>query len=190
MDCSPPGSSVHGIFQARILERVAISFSRGSFRPRDGTWVFCLDWQVVSLPLSPLGSPYIWIYVHIYIIYIYFNSLGQKFSTENDCSHAPHLCPRGHLGISGDSFKPLPWLKDGRALNTCLFPSSSEMMLFNGLSLLCLVHLSDFSSFIGRKDLTWLPWRAVTAPSSSCADFQRSFSPIEDWDLITFLSRF
>ena len=31
MDCSPPGSSVHGVFQARILEWVAISFSRGSF---------------------------------------------------------------------------------------------------------------------------------------------------------------
>ena len=30
MDCSPPGSSIHGIFQARILEWVAISFSRGS----------------------------------------------------------------------------------------------------------------------------------------------------------------
>ena len=30
MDCSPPGSSVHGILQARILEWVAISFSRGS----------------------------------------------------------------------------------------------------------------------------------------------------------------
>ena len=35
MDCSLPGSSVHGIFQARILEWVAISFSRGSSRPRD-----------------------------------------------------------------------------------------------------------------------------------------------------------
>ena len=34
-DCSPPGSSVHGIFQARILEWVAISFSRGFSRPRD-----------------------------------------------------------------------------------------------------------------------------------------------------------
>ena len=35
MDCSLPGSSVHGIFQARILEWVAISFSRGSSQPRD-----------------------------------------------------------------------------------------------------------------------------------------------------------
>ena len=40
MDCSLPGSSVHGIFQARILEWVAISFSRGSSRLRNRTWVF------------------------------------------------------------------------------------------------------------------------------------------------------
>ena len=39
MDCSLPCSSVHGIFQARVLERVAISFSRGSSWPRDGTRV-------------------------------------------------------------------------------------------------------------------------------------------------------
>ena len=38
MDCSPPGSSVHGILQARILEWVVISSSRASF-PRDQTWV-------------------------------------------------------------------------------------------------------------------------------------------------------
>ena len=35
MDCSPPGSSVHGIFQARILEWVAIFFSNGSSQPKD-----------------------------------------------------------------------------------------------------------------------------------------------------------
>ena len=39
MDCSPPGSSVHGILQARILEWAAILFSRGSSQPRDQTWV-------------------------------------------------------------------------------------------------------------------------------------------------------
>ena len=39
MECSPPGSSVHGIHQTRILEWVAISFSRGSSQPRDGTQV-------------------------------------------------------------------------------------------------------------------------------------------------------
>jgi len=35
INCSPPSSSVQGIFQARILERVAISFSRESSQPRD-----------------------------------------------------------------------------------------------------------------------------------------------------------
>ena len=42
MDCSPPGSSVHGIFQARILEWDAIPFSRGSSQPRDQTRVSCI----------------------------------------------------------------------------------------------------------------------------------------------------
>ena len=41
MDYSPSGSSVHGILQARILEWVAISSSRGSSGPRDQTWVSC-----------------------------------------------------------------------------------------------------------------------------------------------------
>ena len=39
MDCSPPGSSVHGILQARILEWVAMLSSRGSSQPRDQTQV-------------------------------------------------------------------------------------------------------------------------------------------------------
>ena len=39
MDCSLPGSSVHGIFQARVLQWLTISFSRGSSWPRDGTQV-------------------------------------------------------------------------------------------------------------------------------------------------------
>ena len=39
MDCSLPGSTIHGIFQARVLEWVAISFSRGSSWPSNQTWV-------------------------------------------------------------------------------------------------------------------------------------------------------
>ena len=49
VDCSSPGSSVHGIFQARILEWVAISFSRGSFRPRDQTWVSCVAGRLFTI---------------------------------------------------------------------------------------------------------------------------------------------
>ena len=42
MDCSLPGSSLHGILQARVLEWVVISFSRGSSHPRDRTLVSCI----------------------------------------------------------------------------------------------------------------------------------------------------
>ena len=52
VDCNPPGSSVHGILQARIVERVAIPSSRGSCHPMDRTHISCLlHWQAGSLPL-------------------------------------------------------------------------------------------------------------------------------------------
>ena len=46
----PPGSSVHGIFQARILERVAISSSRASSQPRDRTHVSCFGSWILYHP--------------------------------------------------------------------------------------------------------------------------------------------
>ena len=55
MDCSPPGSSVGGILQARILECVAMPFSRGSSWPRDGTLVSCTAGR--CLPSEPPGKP-------------------------------------------------------------------------------------------------------------------------------------
>ena len=64
-DYSLPGSSVHGILHARILEWVAISFSRKSSQPRDQTCisdVSCIDWQVLyhehhlGSPKSPIQS--------------------------------------------------------------------------------------------------------------------------------------
>ena len=59
MDHSPPGSSVHRILQARILEWLAIPFSRGSSRPRDPThvsYVSCTG-RWVLYHYCPLGSP-------------------------------------------------------------------------------------------------------------------------------------
>ena len=49
MDCSPPGSSVHGILQAKILEWVAMPFSRGSSRPRDQIQVSCIVGRVFTV---------------------------------------------------------------------------------------------------------------------------------------------
>ena len=59
MNCSPPGSSVQGILQARMLEWVTVLSSRGSFQSRDKTRVsLCLlYWQAGSSPRAPLGKP-------------------------------------------------------------------------------------------------------------------------------------
>ena len=64
MDCSPPGSSIHGILQARILEWVAIPFSRGSSRPRDGTLVSCIACRF--LPSEPPGKPHVNVTSHFF----------------------------------------------------------------------------------------------------------------------------
>ena len=55
-DCSLPASSIHGIFQARVLEWAAISFCRGSSWPRDRTWVsLCLSLRQMLCCLSHQG---------------------------------------------------------------------------------------------------------------------------------------
>ena len=85
MNCSPPGSSVHGIFQARILEWVAISYSRGSFPTRN--WEPTRNpslqrlhhWQADSLPLLHLGSP----------LTILFGVLGGCWGEGGRLSHQP-----------------------------------------------------------------------------------------------------
>ena len=61
MHCSPPGSSVLGILQARILEWVAMTFSRGSSQPRDRTQVSCIAgglltvWAIWEAPKELVG---------------------------------------------------------------------------------------------------------------------------------------
>ena len=52
---SPPGSSTHGILQARILEWVAIPFSRGSSRPGNQTWISCTADRFFTT--EPVGKP-------------------------------------------------------------------------------------------------------------------------------------
>ena len=71
MDCSPPGSSVHGILQARIVEWVAVSSSRGSFWPWDRTYVSCV---------SCTGR---WVLCHWRLLgfcFLVWNMEGLKFS--------------------------------------------------------------------------------------------------------------
>ena len=69
MDCSQLGSSVHGIFQARILQWVAISFSRGPSWPRDWTHVSCIGWRILyhwatrEAPVNISSSHFLFLWV-------------------------------------------------------------------------------------------------------------------------------
>ena len=71
--CSPPGSSVHGISQARILKWVAVYFSRGSSRPRDQIWGL-LYWQMDFLPLNHWGSPHFLYFIYFLCIFTFYIS--------------------------------------------------------------------------------------------------------------------
>ena len=75
MDYSLPGSSVHGIFQARVLEWVAISFSRGSSQPRDRSGF--PELQADALPSEPPGKPILCIAV---CICLHLPSGNHKFA--------------------------------------------------------------------------------------------------------------
>ena len=70
MDCSPPGSSVCGFLQARILEWVAMSSSRGSSQPRDWTQISRITGRRFT-DLSHQGSPYVCVCVYVCVC-IYF----------------------------------------------------------------------------------------------------------------------
>ena len=58
VDCSPPGSSVHGILQARTLEWTAMPSSGGFTPPRDQTHLSDISWKAGSFPLEPPGKPF------------------------------------------------------------------------------------------------------------------------------------
>ena len=98
MDGSPPVSSAHGISQARILEWVAISFSKGSSQPRNRTRVSCLaDGFFTS---EPSGKP---------LNTIETGKIGEGGKVKNLKEHFvsfslfPFLCPRScHLQMGGD----------------------------------------------------------------------------------------
>ena len=87
MDYTPPGPSVHGIFQARILEQIAISFSRKSFQPKDptciscvsciGRWILC-HWTTWVIPFFFMAEYYSIINIYIYHICIYSSIDGYK----------------------------------------------------------------------------------------------------------------
>ena len=99
MGCSPPGSSVHGILQARILEWVAISYSRGSSWPRERTRISCISCTGTRIlyQLCHLGNPYLtaWLSLNYLPRYLLLSLSSVQFSSV--AQSCPTLCdPMNH----------------------------------------------------------------------------------------------
>ena len=101
MNCCPPGSSLHVIFQARILEWAAVSYCRGSSQPRDRTRLLCLlDQQADSPPLSHLRSPTLVTCVErTWVLGLTFEIILFQFEPSN--VQVTQLCPTLHDPIDG-----------------------------------------------------------------------------------------
>ena len=97
IDCSLPGSSVHEISQARILERVPISSSRRSFYPRDWTQVFCINrWVLYCWANRDQSLPKYWMILHPGI---HFSSESSEANIELSDSQAPSLGKLSFLAV-------------------------------------------------------------------------------------------
>ena len=85
MDCSPPGSSAHGIFQARILAQGAMPSSRASSRPRDLTHVSCVSCigRRILNHQHHLGSPLFVINLYILCIRLITKCIQKEQSSLN-----------------------------------------------------------------------------------------------------------
>ena len=121
-DCSPPGSSVHGIIQARILEWVAIFFSRGSSWRREQTCVSCIgrwilyQWATWEVSLSLSLFIYVCVCVCVCVCVFQFSSITQSCPTlynPMDCDtpgfpvqlQHPELA-QTHVHQVGDAIQP------------------------------------------------------------------------------------
>ena len=107
VDCSPPSCSVHGILQARMLDWLAISSSRGPSQARDQTHVslYLLHWQADSLPLSYLGSlTCLYTCIHIYTCMYIYRTLDKSnlcivYSSNSSQSRIVALVPHPQIPL-------------------------------------------------------------------------------------------
>ena len=113
MDCSLPGSSIHGIFQARILEWVAISFSRGSSWPRDWTQVSGIAGRRFTVWTTREAL--------IQIYYIIIDSLISNMIYRSDTEQEPAFRRAGEASMLSRDFHRLSHLSlESRNYHLCL----------------------------------------------------------------------
>ena len=149
VDCSLPGSSVHEIFPARILPRVAISFSRGSSWPRDWSCIFCISCIAGGFFYSwVMGKP------HNLMMGLKLVTAVPDWTLERNsehCAHwAPHLWTGGTRDRSGRE-RSLLWYRPQR-----LGPMSPGMLRLASLAS-CSGGPLSLPRVVGCREREW-PW--------------------------------
>ena len=168
MACSLPGSLVHGILQARTLERVVMPSSRGSSEPRNWTCIsYDLHWQTGSLPLAPSGKPILCI-----VMYILSLQRGREMKDSSLCSEkrlykcTVRRCPSTHLEERSLQ-TPVCWhidlglgsLQNYEAVTSyCLGPSVHGVLLWQPILTNKLGNIRDFSLFVHTAVKYSLMW--------------------------------
>ena len=186
MDCSPAGSSVHGILQARILEWVSISFSRGSSQPRNWTWVSCIAGRFFTNWAMREAH----IHTHTYICKILFMLLlcfklsTTFYSSEDKVQNS--LLLFSHSVVSNSV---TPWTAACQASLSFTTSQSllklmpiESMMLSNHLMLCCPLLLPsiflstrDFSSDLALR-IRWPKYWSFSFSISPCNEYVRLIS--------------
>ena len=159
MDCSLPGSSDQGIFQARTLEWVALPSSRGSSWCRDWTWVsLCLlHWQAGSIPLAPPETLQ--------------NLWRQIYCCYSALKSSPTLQPHGLQLTRFPCLSPSPWVcSNSCPLSWWCYPNISASVA-PSLSTLSLSVHQVFSKELAlciRWPKYWSPLTSVLPMNIQC----------------------
>ena len=156
MDCSPQGSSVHGILQARILEWAAISFFRGSSWPRDWTQVFCIfreilcHWAIKEAPM------------HV----VQFScSVMSDSLRSHELQHARPPCPSPSPGVHSNSCPSSQWCHP--AISSSVIPCPQSLLVSESFPMSQLFEwggqstgVSTLTSFFPKNTQGWysLEW--------------------------------
>ena len=164
MDCSLPGSSVHGILQARILEWVAIPFSRGSSRPRDWTQVSCTVGRFFTIWATRKSN--INILTTYYISSVQFSrSVISNSLQTHGLQHTRLPCPSPNLGACSNPYPSSWWCHP--AISSSVIPFSSCLQSFPASGSLPMsqfftssdqsIGVSDWASVLPTNTQDWLP---------------------------------
>ena len=125
MDCSLPGSSVHRISQARILEWVAISFPRVSFRSMDGTHISCIDrWILYHWATGKVVT---------YMSSVQFSrSVVSDYVWPHEPQHARPPCPSPTPGVHPNPCPSSRWCHPAISFSVVSFSSCPQSFPASG----------------------------------------------------------